>query len=315
MNIRILGKTGIEVTELCFGTLPMGPLQKNLSDEESADLIVEAVRGGVNFIDTAQFYRTYAPIKLALKRVDKRPVIASKSIAQTYNDMQEAIDQALKAMGVDYIDIFHLHSARVSSDVYKIRKGAFECLVENKKKGKIKAVGVSGHSVKLIDFSADVDEVDVVFPLINIKGTGILEGTKEDMEKAIAKCVNNNKGVYLMKVLAGGSIVGNYQEALEYARSIKGYASIAIGMVNKQEIDYNIKYFNNENLSWLPSITECKKSFIAVESLCQGCFACVDACPNGAISPKGQIAFIDQDRCLKCGYCVKECPEFAIRMI
>jgi len=56
-----LGKTGIEVTELCFGALPMGPLQKNMDEHAAAAVTAAALRGGVTFIDTAQAYSTYTP--------------------------------------------------------------------------------------------------------------------------------------------------------------------------------------------------------------------------------------------------------------
>lgn len=59
MKKIVLGRSGIEVTELCFGTLPLGPLQKNESVEEAADIIAYALKSGINFIDTAQIYKTY----------------------------------------------------------------------------------------------------------------------------------------------------------------------------------------------------------------------------------------------------------------
>ncbi len=100
MKKNILGRTGIEVTELCFGALPMGPLQKNLSLDECTDLIIATLEGGVNFIDTAQLYRTYEPIRRALKKVKHRPIIATKSTAESYEDMQRAVDEALGAMEI-----------------------------------------------------------------------------------------------------------------------------------------------------------------------------------------------------------------------
>ncbi len=53
MKKHSLGKTGIKVTELCFGALPIGPLQLNISVEKGAKLIRAALERGINFIDTA----------------------------------------------------------------------------------------------------------------------------------------------------------------------------------------------------------------------------------------------------------------------
>lgn len=315
MKKRILGKTGLEVTELCFGALPFGPLQKNLPVEEATEVLAAALAGGVNFIDTAQIYKTYAPIREALKKTKKRPVIASKSPATTYEEMQKAIDEALNELNLDEIDIFHLHAARAGEDVFSQRRGALECLCDNKERGRIKAVGISTHSVKVTALAATVDAIDVVFPLINRTGHGILDGDREAMEQAIAQCVVAGKGVYLMKVLAGGILVGEYREAVEYARSIPGCASIAVGMVSKAEVDYNLAYFQGRKPAVPPSLKAMQKQFIVVESLCAGCLECVVACPNQAIVERNGKGFIQQTDCLTCGYCVGACPQFAIRLV
>jgi len=311
----MLGKTGLEVTELCFGALPFGPLQKNLPVEAAAEVLSTALAGGVNFIDTAQGYKTYGPIRRAIEQTKTRPVIASKSPAASYEEMQKAIDQALDELNLEELDVFHLHAARAGTDVFVERRGALECLIDNKERGRIRAVGISTHSVKVTALAAARDEIDVVFPLINRTGLGILEGARAEMEKAIAQCVAAGKGVYLMKVLAGGGLVGDFASALEYARSIPGCASIAIGMVSNDEVEYNLAYFEGRPPATLPSLTAMEKRFLVVEGLCAGCLKCVDVCPNHAIAERDGKGFIQQEKCLTCGYCVGECPQFAIRLV
>ncbi|NLW56897.1 MAG: 4Fe-4S binding protein [Firmicutes bacterium] len=313
MKRNLLGKTGIEVSELCFGSLPFGPLQKNLPVEEAAALLKAAFDKGINFIDTAQTYKTYEHIKLALQGVKERPVISTKSPAKTYEDMQKAVDEALAAMELDYIDIFFIHAARAGVEVFTDREPALRCLLDNKKQGKIKAVGISTHSVKVTSLAADRDEIDVVFPIINIDGMGIIEGTREEMEAAIAKCGRKDKGVVLMKVLAGGTAADRYEEAVNYARSLEGYDSISIGMVSHDELVYNADFFAGKAVGELPEIKD--KKITIFDYLCKGCFTCIDTCPNHAISQRGEVAVIDEKACLTCGYCVGACPQFAIRML
>lgn len=315
MKKRILGKTGLEVTELCFGALPFGPLQKNLPLEEATAVLDAALAGGVNFIDTAQGYKTYAPIREAIHKIKERPVIATKSPAATYEEMQKAIDEALNELNVEEIDLFHLHAARAGEDVFTKRRGALECLLDNKARGRIKAVGISTHSVKVTAKAATLDEIDVVFPLLNRTGMGILEGNRAEMEKAIAQCVAAGKGVYLMKALAGGSLVGDFASALAYIRSVPGWAAVAIGMVSKAEVEYNLAYFEGRQPTTLPSLEAMEKRFLVVESLCAGCLKCVDTCPNHAIVEKDGKGFIQREKCLTCGYCMGECPQFAIRLV
>ncbi|MGB9813733.1 MAG: aldo/keto reductase [Thermovenabulum sp.] len=318
MKKNVLGRTGIEVTELCFGALPMGPLQKNMSVEDCTEVIAHALEKGINFIDTAQMYKTYDPIRKALKKTGKNPVISTKSTASSYEDMEKAVNEALEKLERNYIDIFFLHAARVETDVFEVRKGALECLLSYKKRGIIKAVGISTHNVKVVELAAERDDIDVVFPIINKKGIGILSGSTDDMIRAIKLCSEKGKGVLLMKVLGGGILINNYKEALDFARKIEGYHSIAIGMVSKEEVDFNIDYFNGiYDEGKMPSFEGYLKRYMVVDSLCKGCKTCLSACPNMALEfdERRKKAYINQEKCLTCGYCTASCPEFAIRVI
>lgn len=315
MDKIILGNTGIKVSKLCFGALPVGPLQKNLPIEVSGEIIAYALKRGVNFIDTAQAYGTYPHIKAALDKVDFRPVIATKSGAETYESMEKAINEALEGMEIDYIDIFHLHAARADVGVFEERKGALQCLLDYKKKGIIKAVGISTHSVKVVEAAAAREDIDVVFPLINKIGRGILQGTVEEMEKAIELCLKNGKGIYLMKVLGGGTMIDDYDSSMEYVMNLKGQYSIAIGMISNEEIDYNVRYFNGErDLEGIITIRN-KKIIRVSQHMCVACGTCIQTCHSGAIDfDESEKAFIDQSKCIQCGYCVAVCPEFCIRV-
>ena len=93
-----LGKTNLEVTELCFGALPLGPLQANISLENGSKLISNALEQGINFIDTAEIYKTYAYIKNALESFKGEVIIATKSTAETYEGMGKSIIAALSGM-------------------------------------------------------------------------------------------------------------------------------------------------------------------------------------------------------------------------
>jgi len=313
---KVLGNTGIEVTELCFGALPMGPLQKNLSVEESAEIIAYALDCGINFIDTAQVYRTYPPIKAAMEKTKLRPVIATKSTAVTYEEMEKAIIEALADLGIAYIDIFHIHAARADAEVFDIRKGALQCLVDYKSKGTIKAIGISTHGVKAVEAAAARQEIDIVFPLINKIGRGITGGSLEDMHKAISLCERNGKGIYLMKVLGGGTLIDDYIDSMEFARSLDYCNSIAVGMVSREEVLYNVKYFNGEkDLEDIIKIKN-KKNIRVFQGICISCGKCIETCHSDAagFDTTGK-AYIDQSKCIQCGYCIASCPSFSIRVV
>jgi len=318
MEKRMLGNTGIEVTELCLGVLPIGPLQKNVPIEEAAEVILYGLESGINFLDTAQMYKTYPHIKKALEKTNIKPVIASKSTASSYEEMEEAILEALEMMGLNHIDIFHLHAAKVDTDVFDVRKGALQCLIDYKAKGLIHSVGIATHNVKVVELAAKRDDIDIVFALINKAGRGIMCGSVEDMENAINLCAQNGKGTYLMKVLAGGNLINDFIESVDFARGIEGYHSIAIGMVSTQEVAFNVSYFDGTyDPEKTPTLKGYSKKYRIVNGLCKGCKSCIAACPNYAIEfdEERKKAYIQEEKCLTCGYCTSSCPEFAIRIV
>ena len=67
MIYNTLGNTGIRVSKLCFGTLTMGPFQRDLSVPEGAALLERAFMHGVNFLDTAEIYETYPHVREAVR--------------------------------------------------------------------------------------------------------------------------------------------------------------------------------------------------------------------------------------------------------
>jgi aryl-alcohol dehydrogenase-like predicted oxidoreductase len=316
MEKRFLGNTGIEVTELCFGALPIGPLQANYSVEEGAKLVRLAVEKGINFIDTAETYKTYEHIRKGLEGFAGEVIIATKSPAQTYEGMEKSIKKALSALGRDYIDIFLLHAARVTPDVFTERAGAFECLKDYKAKGVLRAIGISTHGVQVVSKAAEIKDIDIIFPIINKLGMGIVGGSADDMIEAINKGFEAGKGLYAMKALAGGHLIDKLKDAFDYVRAIKGISSVAVGMLTPQELELNMKLFNNEEVDEKLFGTRKKTNKkLMVSVFCKGCGTCVRTCPNHALSLKDGKAVVDHKLCLLCGYCNPVCPEFAIRLI
>jgi len=311
-----LGKTGIKVTELCFGALPMGPLQANISIEEGAELIRAALERGINFIDTAEAYKTYPHIKKALEGYNKEVIIATKSSAKTYKEMEQSIEYALTSLNRTDIDIFLLHAARVTPSVFEERAGAFQCLQDYKTKGVIRAIGISTHAVGIVRRAAEIKEIDIIFPIINKLGMGIVNGSVDDMVKAISEAHKAGKGLYAMKALAGGHLIDQLEESFNFVRNIKGISSIAVGMVNQEELEINLKIFNDEKIPQellSQKIKPSKRLFIS--RFCKGCGTCVKTCPNNALTLENGKAVVDHKLCILCGYCNPVCPEFAIRLI
>lgn len=310
-----LGRTGIQVTRLCFGALPLGPVQLNMPVGEGAAVVAAALDLGVSFVDTAQSYGTYGYIRPALAGRKDEVVVASKSSASSYADMKAAVEEALRELGVERLGVFHLHAARATPEVFTDRAGALRCLVEAKRAGVIQATGISTHSTTVTRAAADRDDIDVVFPIINVQGFGILHGTRDEMAAAAAYAASCGKGLYAMKVFAGGNLLGDIRGALEYVWGLPAFSSLAIGMVSLDEVRMNVDIFSGLTPAPGPGESVHRMKTLRVLDFCQGCGTCVEACPNLALSLVGGKAVVDRDRCLLCGYCAPVCPQFAIRVV
>jgi len=318
-----LGKTDIYVTPLGMGVLTIGPTQLNTTVEKGAAIIRYALEQGINFLDTAEYYRTYPFIRRALDELAPsfasgaitRPVIVSKSLARSYSGMKSAIDDCLTSLGLEQIDIFLMHEVREHPDL-KNRSAAWECLVESKEKGLVKAIGLSTHHTDAALDAVNTMEMDIFFPLLNFKSLGIrrgrTHGTKEEMELAIRAAKERDMGVLVMKVFGGGSLLKEYVNSLDYITGITDIDSVMIGMGSEKDIDEAVAYFDRRlPKGFAPDITE--KNVFIVRGDCEGCGACVERCTSKAIRLDNEgIAVIDINNCVKCSYCMPVCPSRAL---
>ncbi len=310
-----LGKTNISVSKLCFGSLTLGPLQKNLSLDEGAEVLAYAISNGINFTDTAELYQTYPYIKKAMEITQKYDlVISSKTYSYTKEMAVKAVEDARKAIDRDYIDIFMLHEQE-SIHTLNGHAPALEYLFEAKQKGIIKAVGASMHHIEAVN-GAILKELDVIHPIMNISGLGIVDGSINEMESAVKKASENNIGVFSMKPLGGGNLHKKASECLEYILKLPFIDSVAIGMQSIDEVNANLNFLNNgffseESLSLLKS----KNRHLHIDDWCEGCGKCVNRCAQKALSIKNELASCDFGKCILCGYCSAVCPVFAIKVV
>jgi aryl-alcohol dehydrogenase-like predicted oxidoreductase len=316
MLYQVLGKTGLTVSKLCFGGLTIGPLQSNRPLAEGAAVIRSALDAGVNFIDTAELYGTYPYIRQAIRDRKHDVIISSKSYAYTYEDMRQSVENACREIDRDYIDLFSLHE-QSSRMTLKGHAAALAYLSDAKRQGKIRAIGVSTHTIDVVRAAALLEEIDVIHPIINCKGIGITDGTAAEMLEAIrfasADC---GKGIYAMKALGGGHLNSMAAEAFAWILAQQGISSVAVGMQTMDEVRLNTAIFSGQNPDkeiWDRVSNSPRKLF--VENWCVGCGQCAEHCPMKAITIINGKAFADAKQCVLCGYCGAYCPEFCLKII
>lgn len=313
MEKRLLGRTGIEVSRLCFGTLTFRQVDND--PKSGADVIVHALDAGVNFVDTAEGYSTYEHVRLA--RV-QRPgfIVNTKSPAKTYVDMSKSIEKARRELGMDTIDSFLMHGCGGPNDGIRERQGALDCLLEARADGKVRAVGLSSHYISGIRQAAECKEMDVCHPLVNMLGKGVPDGSRQDMEEACQRAYDAGKGLFGMKSLAGGLLIPRKKEAFGYAMGLDFLDSIAVGMNTNSEVDHNVSIFEGRPVE-AEATGGLKPEGLKLYILksCVGCGDCIKVCPSGAMSIVDGKAKPDPELCVACGYCGFECKRFFIRLV
>ena len=158
MQFTALGKTNLRVSVAGLGTGGFSRLglKSGKTEEEAARLIHEARDLGVNFIDTAQSYGTEGVVGKALKTIPRdQVVIATKAQFRGTpfappEKVVAALDNSLRLMGTDYVDVFNLHGVEVGEYDYALETMA-PALLKEKEKGKIRHIGITENPI--VDFT------------------------------------------------------------------------------------------------------------------------------------------------------------------
>ncbi len=310
MEKRILGKTGIEVSRIGLGSLTMGKLQKNSPTEVIKAVTRQCFERGITFTDGAELYGSYEVLRemVALKR---DTVIATKSYAYDTATAEKAFYEALKEINRDYIDIFLMHEQE-SELTIKGHHQALEFYMKMQQKGYIRAVGLSTHKIDCVRATAKFPEIQIVHPLINYKGYGLFDGSRQDMENAIKDCHNRGVGVYSMKIFGGGHLLADRIKAVDYILSQDYIDASVVGMQTIDEVNFNVNLFEGKEVSSINA--EIAKKKVVIEDWCEKCLNCAKACPQNAIHLVGDTVIIDETRCVLCGYCGSACENMCIKI-
>ncbi|MBN2853787.1 MAG: aldo/keto reductase [Clostridia bacterium] len=314
MKKNKLGSTDLTVSKICFGTLTIGPLQSNMTIEEGSFIIERALSEGINFLDTAELYGTYPYIRTAIRKTGIRPVIATKSYAYSKEQAIKSLEQAMTQLDTDVIDIFMLHEQE-SEWTMKGHREALDYYLNEKEKGRIRAVGVSTHAVNVVNYAAAMKEIDVISPIYNLKGLGIIDGTGKEMKEAISNAKSMGKGIYTMKPLGGGNIINDYDACLDFLINDEDIDSIAIGMRSIEELEMNIRKISQQEIPQkLREKVSLQKRSLHIEFWCEKCRKCIAKCQQNALSFNHDQIEVNHDKCVMCGYCSAVCDVFAIKI-
>jgi len=310
-----LGRTGIVTDKNGFGALPI----QRVSLEEAGALLRRAYEAGITFFDTAHVYSdSEEKIGHALADVREHIFLATKVKGNTPEAFWTQLEQSLRLMKTDYMDIYQFHMAE---RCYRPGDGTgmYEAMLEAKAQGKIRHIGITAHKGEVAQEAIDSGLYDTLqFPLSYLS-------TEKDLELAL-QCREKNMGFIAMKGLAGGLITN---AAAAYAWLDQWDHILPIwGVQRMSELEEFIGYMSEP-----PVLDGALAELIAADQkelgggFCRGCGYCLP-CPTGIeisscarmsqlirrmpsagfLSPTWQANMAKIDDCINCGQCISRCP-------
>ncbi len=317
MEYRTLGKTGLKISRLGFGGIPI----QRIDAAGTRKLCLQMKAVGINYIDTARGYTVSEEyLGEALEGIREDFIIATKSMARTREAMAADIEISLKNLRTDYIDLYQIHNATPAQlEQVMAPGGALEALLEAKAAGKIGHIGLTAHAIETFEMALDLPWVETfMFPYNIVESQG---------EELIRSCAEKNIGFIVMKPLAGGAIE-DATLALRYCLANPAVSVVIPGMAEEKELQQNLAAANDaaplseEELNKVAAIRkELGTQFCRRCNYCQPCAVGINI--SGAFLFQGYLARygladwakgryatlpVKASACIGCGACENRCP-------
>ena len=238
---RPLGKTGVEVSIFALGG--EGILRTRGRTAAAARVIERALDEGVTYCDTAPAYADsldYYGASLGERR--EGIFLASKTHDRTRDGSLRLLDDSLRRLRTDRLDLWQLHDLRTADDLRRIfaKDGALEALLRAREEGRTRFLGITGHHDPAILLEAMRRfDFDTVLVALNAADVHRLSFART----VLADAARRGMGVIAMKVAAQGALLERGRltmaEAMGYALSLNGVSTAVIGCRTPAEVSEN----------------------------------------------------------------------------
>ena len=263
-----LGKTELMVTSTAMGCLPV----QRCDEDYAVRLLRAAYEGGINYFDTANAYTdSEKKIGLALSDVREQIILSTKSAARDKAGVLAHIENSLRMMKTDYIDLFQFHQVTEVPDPNDAN-GAYAGALEARERGWVRHIGVTSHRVNIAEdcIASGLFET-LQFPFSYIS-------SERDLALA-QKCKAADMGFIAMKGLAGG-MLNNARACHAFMKRYDNVVPIW-GIQKLEELEQWLALATED-----PGLDEALNAFIRQErqelsgAFCRSCGYCMP-CPAG----------------------------------
>ena len=243
---RPLGKTGVSVTLIGLGG--EGVLRTWGREREARGVIERALDLGITYYDTAPAYsgsQDYYGAVLGERR--QEIVLASKTHDRSRDGSLRLLEESLKRLRTDYLDLWQLHDLRDAEDLRQIfapKRGALAALQQAQTEGRVRFLGITGHTDPAVLAEAlRRFAFDTVLVALNAADTARLSF----IEGVLPVAQRQRVGVIGMKVVARGALIHpegplTAPEAIAYVLSLPGVSTVILGCRTPQEVEDNVRH-------------------------------------------------------------------------
>lgn len=312
-----LGKTEIKVEKNGFGALPI----QRISKKDAVYLLQKAFSNGMDYFDTARAYSdSEEKLGAAFAGTREKIIISTKTAAQNADGFWKDLEESLKLLKTDYIDIYQFHNPAFCPRP-EDESGLYDAALKAKEQGKIRHIGITNHRIAVAKEAIESGLYETMqFPFSYL-------AAEQDLE-IVEMCREADMGFIAMKALSGGLIHSSDCAYAYMAQPQFSHVAPIWGIQRESELDEFLSY-----QVCPPKLTEERKAQIEKDreelsgDFCRGCGYCMP-CPAGIeinncarmsllLRRAPQAAWLSEEwqekmkkieDCIHCGNCMKKCP-------
>jgi len=239
MERRKLGRTGVEVPVLGYGTATLGKIEADVQKEQAAEILNYAIDQGITYLDTSPDYGSEPLVGEVMKSRRNDVFLATKCNLRSRDGVLRDIHQSLERLQTDHVDLLQIHAVNTHADLEAVLApdGAVAGVEEARRQGLCRYVGITGHARPDV-LARALQEYAFDTVLIALGAADRLVSRPETVFLPVAQ--ERGVGVIAMKVLLHGTI-SQRDLALRYSLSLPGVSLAIVGMKSREEVDANLK--------------------------------------------------------------------------